>query len=379
MCRVHDDFKFILPLQLIEILTGHLGAKQAPLISSVRKWSTFLFVGAAILQSYVVRPLHAQSLAETARQSETAHQSIVDIYYDVVDPKPGAKSTIQGTGFVVSQKGLVLTASYLFRLWLNQRDIDRKNNPIRGKLSFAPELSLNLEVISVDPDNEDIAFLRLPDPAPQTYSTAAICFSRAAAIQPGDVLLAFGFPFDQDFEGVPVTLETQNAAGGRWEVASGFNAGMTGGPVYSREGFVVGLVTGALDAPAVRWLTPLQRAANWLRDVGLVERCPTIQVTDVAPPEKSAVISYTGIIPNGFPTKGRISLNGNDLILDTVDPAAKTITLLGDSANIKNGVNLIRSISGTWRYWWENNTLQYFSDPYAVGKSYAIIAAIDDL
>jgi hypothetical protein len=79
MCHVHDDFRFILRSLLIEILTGRLGAKQAPLISSVWKWSTFFFVSAAILQIYAVRPLHAQILAGTTRQSETARQSIVDI------------------------------------------------------------------------------------------------------------------------------------------------------------------------------------------------------------------------------------------------------------------------------------------------------------
>jgi tetratricopeptide (TPR) repeat protein len=225
----------------------------------------------------------------------TAQKSIVYIYFDVVDPNTGAKSTIQGTGFVVSKKGYVLTASHLFRAWRKQSDVDRKNNPIQGTLrdkpgfvpetkpGFVPETPLNLQVINAgDPDAEDVALLKLPDPTTQPYPTAAICFSKAAAIQQGDNLLAFGFPLN--FQSVPVTLGTQNAPGGRWAAASAFTEGMSGGPIYTPEGFVVGLVKGGLDAEAVRWITPLQHAANLLNAAGLVEHCIPITADIVVSP-----------------------------------------------------------------------------------------------
>ena len=114
------------------------------------------------------------------------------------------------------------------------------------------------------------------------YRAAPICFSKAAALRPGDSLMAFGFPRNQNFQPVPVTLGTQNAPGGRWAASSAFTYGMSGGPVYSSDGVVVGLVKGGLEnTDAVNWITPIQSASRFL-GAWFTERCrPDIPVSDV--------------------------------------------------------------------------------------------------
>src|SRR5271166_737319 len=78
------------------------------------------------------------SAGQFINSAEAARQSIVYIFFDVVDPSTGARATIQGTGFIVSPKGYVLTASHLFRAWKKQTPVDQLNNPIKATLRDKP-------------------------------------------------------------------------------------------------------------------------------------------------------------------------------------------------------------------------------------------------
>lgn len=202
------------------------------------------------------------------------------IYYDAVDPNTGARVAVQGTGFVVSPRGYVLTASHLLREWKNQSSVDKANNPIkatlRDKVGYVIESPLVLNPINIgDPDQEDVALLKLPDPGVQDYSAANICFQAADATKVGDQVIAFGFPLAQNFQPVPGILGTENAPGARWAAASAFAEGMSGGPVYNVRGSVIGIVKGGLSgAELVRWITPLNFALYFLKIAGLHETCP---------------------------------------------------------------------------------------------------------
>ena len=217
--------------------------------------------------------------AKAETLTDTAQKSIVYIFFDIVDPNTGAKSAIQGTGFVVSPQGHVLTASHLFRAWKAQRPVDKANNPIkatlRDKVGYVPESPLILNRINIgDPEQEDVALLKLPASS-QAYPAAPICLRQAAAAKAGDPLMAFGFPQNQNFQPVTGVLGLQNAEGGRWAAASAFAEGMSGGPVYIGE-TVVGLVKGGLEGTnAVQWITPIGFADSLLRTASFTERCKT--------------------------------------------------------------------------------------------------------
>ena len=125
-----------------------------------------LFITLVLIMSiWIIRQSHAESL------SESAQKSIVYISFKVTDPNTGAKSTIQGTGFVVSKNGFVLTAAHLFREWRKQGTIDKTNNEIKASLydkpGFVPgnQNPMTVQVIDAgDPDVEDVALLEIAIP-----------------------------------------------------------------------------------------------------------------------------------------------------------------------------------------------------------------------
>ncbi len=214
---------------------------------------------------------------------EHVQNSTVYIFFDVIDQATGAKTVVQGTGFVVSRLGYVLTASHLLRDWNKQSKLEKEKYPIRASIGDKPGYvsgsPLNLAVIIPgNPDSEDVALLKLPDPdhnSAQGYSPAPICMTSPQEAAMGDTLLAFGFPQGQNIQPVPGVLGTKNADGGRWAAAAAFAEGMSGGPVYDRSGNLIGLIKGGLaDTQAVRWITPIRHAENLLRIAGFSEGCP---------------------------------------------------------------------------------------------------------
>lgn len=221
------------------------------------------------------------TFAETNTDAENAQQSIVYIYFDVVDSRTGAKSLVQGTGFVISARGHVLTASHLFRAWRAQTEIAKKNNPIygsrRNKPGYVVEPPLILHIMDPgNPDAEDVALLKLPNLTPSTaYKTAPICFRSAAAAKTGDEIIGYGFPLESLFQPVRGTLGTRNAEGDRWAAEAAFTHGMSGGPVYSKAGVVIGIIKGGLENfNAVRQITPIDHAKAYLSNADFLEQCP---------------------------------------------------------------------------------------------------------
>jgi hypothetical protein len=214
-------------------------------------------------------------VAAVDNRAELAQSSIIYIYFTVTNSSTGANKAFSGTGFIVTRSGFVLTASHLLREWKAQRDVDKAKNSIKGSLrnkpGMVPESALDLQIVHLgDPDGEDVALLKLPD-LPH-YSYAPICSKKTATL--GDSFVSYGFPLDGPFQPIPGTFGTANGPGGRLMAASAFTFGMSGGPVYSGDGFVLGLVKGGIDGQdAVRWITPISFAMPLLFEAGYQETC----------------------------------------------------------------------------------------------------------
>jgi len=210
------------------------------------------------------------SSSRSENLADQARKSIVYIYYKAIDPATGAAQTFQGTGFVVASNGYVLTASHVFRAWVKQSAVDKANNPImatlRDKPGMVTQSPLVLNPVNLgNPDAEDVALLKFPE---GDYPVVPICFAKAEVERAGNQLWAYGFPLNRSFQPVPATLGNKDAPGARWAASSAFTEGMSGGPVYSADGIVIGLVKGGLDSDAVKWITPIRHADNYLRTAG---------------------------------------------------------------------------------------------------------------
>jgi hypothetical protein len=96
----------------------------------------------------------------------------------------------------------------------------------------------------------DVMLLKLPQKS--WHSVKSI-----AQAQGGSVIVALGFPLDQDVV-VAVGLITGVDHDGRWLTNAGLIPGMSGGPAFDRSGAVVGIVAGGYEeAKALDLLIPI--------------------------------------------------------------------------------------------------------------------------
>ncbi len=213
---------------------------------------------------------------------QSARKSVVYISFDVTDPQTGAVSKVQGTGFVVSRDGLIVTASHLFRDWHKQLDIDKQKNKILGTIGGRPgevgHSPLHLRPVNIgNPEFVDVASLLLPSTSGVQFGVAKICFKKAHDSNIGDRILGLGFPQNQGFQPVSGDLGNKNGPRGRWAGSIAFTYGMSGGPVYNTEGYVIALIQGGLDRTiAVRWMTPIIFAKSFIETSNFKENCPIL-------------------------------------------------------------------------------------------------------
>ena len=191
--------------------------------------------------------------------SALARNSTVFMTVSHVDPNNPSNIcdvTAQGTAFIISSEGYALSASHNLRTPKGCEDYTELK--IEGRIGYhKTEPPLPLIVIGRD-DHTDAAILKFAQRA-DLYEYAPICNFRT--IKPGKALVAFGFPKSSGFAPLPTTYS--NPGGLRWQASSDFTHGVSGGPVYSYSGQVVGIVQGGLkNTPAVRYIVPLSHAVN---------------------------------------------------------------------------------------------------------------------
>src|SRR5436190_2615696 len=152
-------------------------------------------------------------------------------------PKPSKTVKQTGTGFVISANGHVVT---------NQHVIEGCVGDIQGNLSG--ESPVKLRVVSSDETN-DLALLQA------RTSFKEIASIRSRPIQPGDSVVAIGYPFHgmltSDFT---VTTGVVNSLSGvlndtRFlQISAPVQPGNSGGPLLDSNGEVVGMVAAKLNA-----------------------------------------------------------------------------------------------------------------------------------
>jgi S1-C subfamily serine protease len=167
-----------------------------------------------------------------------------------------------GTGVVIVETGIILTNLHVVR---DARHV---------KVTFYNGLQADAEVVSQTPEH-DLAVLqakRIPDDlVPATLRTTA-------GLRPGDPVLAVGFPFGigpSASAGVISGLKRQyrSPSGDRHlndliQFDAAVNPGNSGGPLVTREGDVIGIVTGLLNPTEQRvfigigFAIPIEKAAG---------------------------------------------------------------------------------------------------------------------
>jgi len=153
------------------------------------------------------------------------------------EAKPGKLGDQNGTGFVVSANGHVVT---------NQHVIDGCVGDIMGNLTG--EAAVKLRVVSSDETN-DLALLQAPSPFKEVATI------KEKAVHSGDSVVAIGFPYrgllSSDFT---VTTGIVSSLSGLLndtrflQISAAVQPGNSGGPLLSSNGEIVGVVAAKLNA-----------------------------------------------------------------------------------------------------------------------------------
>lgn len=153
------------------------------------------------------------------------------------EAKPGKLSDVNGTGFVVSANGHLVT---------NHHVIDKCVGDIQGNLTG--EAPVKLRVVSSDETN-DLALLQAPTPFKEVATI------KEKAVHSGDSVVAIGFPYrgllSSDFTvttGIVSSLSGLMNDTGFLQISAAVQPGNSGGPLLSSTGEIVGVVAAKLNA-----------------------------------------------------------------------------------------------------------------------------------
>jgi TPR repeat protein len=152
-----------------------------------------------------------------------------------------AETVVNGSGFVVSRRGHIVTNHHV----VNHCSIVAVQ--IQGMAQRA--------IVLVTDQQNDLALLKISEPAPGESVLETATFADERGIRPGQSVVAVGFPLVGLLSSAPkVTTGTISALAGirddsrMLQITAPVQPGNSGGPVLDDSGNIVGVVTSKLDA-----------------------------------------------------------------------------------------------------------------------------------
>ena len=235
------------------------------LLSATLTWALTRQVGAPQrltqddINAAVLHTLNTQELpSRAARAAQLIAPSVVRVHTqdeDKKNPKGEMQNTGVGSGVVISEEGVILTNLHVVQ------------GAKRIQVTFADGTESEALVIGVQPEN-DLAVIkakRLPDDLqPATLGSSQ-------NLQPGDEVVAVGFPFGigpSVSAGVVSGLNRSFGSEGKTmmrgliQADAAANPGNSGGPLINMAGEVVGIVTAILNPTAARTFIGIVFAAT---------------------------------------------------------------------------------------------------------------------
>lgn len=211
------------------------------------------------INAAVLHTLNTQELpSRAARAAQLIAPSVVRVHTqdeDKKNPQAEMQNSGVGSGVVISEDGVILTNLHVVQ------------GAKRILVTFADGMQSEAQVIGVQPEN-DLAVIkasRLPDDLqPATLGSSQ-------NLQPGDEVVAVGFPFGigpSVSAGVVSGLNRSFGAEGKTimrgliQADAAANPGNSGGPLVNMAGEVVGIVTAILNPTSARTFIGIVFAAT---------------------------------------------------------------------------------------------------------------------
>jgi S1-C subfamily serine protease len=165
------------------------------------------------------------------------HTQLATSASGVSPPKPPKTVELNGTGFVISTNGHVVTNNHVIKGCVGD---------VRGNLTGGA--AMILRIVSTDETN-DLALLQPPSDLKEVATI------RGTAIHPGDTVIAIGYPFhgllSSEFTvttGIVSSLSGLLNNTRYLQISAAVQPGNSGGPLLDTSGNVVGVVAAKLDA-----------------------------------------------------------------------------------------------------------------------------------
>ena len=222
----------------------------------------------------------AEASVDVEAIAEQNRDAVVTLYAE----RDGNPEAMQGSGCCIDPSGIILTVAHAVQ------DAER----LRARFSDGKEQYL--ELIEAD-ESRDLALLRSPKPAPK-----AAAIGNVDALKPGSPLVAISAPkglystvasgivanLDRVFEGRPVLQSDLN-----------LDAGSSGGPVFDRNGRLVGLVRARIEGvDQATLILPVNEAYDLMRRHGVTP--PTSGELDAPYPAAPQAANGTQVERHGL-------------------------------------------------------------------------------
>lgn len=290
--------------------------------------------------SLLASPATAADKSEEWEQwvRESSEGSVVFIAVKATFPN-GLTDTFTGSGVIVHPEGYVLTCDHV----LPKEKQGYKSVTVTGSVGGRYENPLPLGVIRRE-EQLDLALLKLPQRAGGWRSVE---FS--AQVKNGSQIVALGFPLNENLLGVPGSITGTDGKGGRLVTNAAINHGMSGGPVFDRNGALVAIAAaGHEEAQGLNLLIPISFAKVLLEMVnsplhlsapGRAEKAQMIRARIAEGAE--GIKSISRIMNSGAPLFAASASMERELLAFLKDvPAERRMDALDNVENIRRASTL---------------------------------------
>ena len=162
-----------------------------------------------------------------------------------------------GTGFLISSRGLVLTANHVI---LNPTPDTIVENS--GAVGSRYNTLYKMKFVRSD-SNLDAAILLLPDVGERWQPIRG--FNESLSMNNGDPLFTLGFPRTYDLTPASGVLIDRIGPRGLWQTTILIGPGSSGSPVFDSQGRVVALAVAAIRSdPPVSYVAPIADFVGWI-------------------------------------------------------------------------------------------------------------------
>lgn len=211
--------------------------------------------------------------AQEAQCIYAEHKSaVVSVEYSYTTKSDGSAQE-NGTGFIVSSSGYVLTNAHVIRPEIRQQDIVLSSIKVRVGGRSYDQITATVSPQDID-ESADLALIKLPVFSQTPWPTLPI--GNIDTLPVGSGLVGLGYPVGGDIAIVPLAPKTADTAivdgvpKAWWQTNLALSKGNSGGPIFGQLGTVVGVAVAInRNSNHLTYVIPISRAQSLLQKAGV--------------------------------------------------------------------------------------------------------------